>query len=190
MEEQQAAAPAGLTSAQQALSDLWDQHLYSEFVAHNAEAAVDTMVEDATVNHVPVMTGAMGLEQVEEFYSTIFLKQIPPDLQITPVSRTIGTDRLADEFVGTFTHSLQMDWFLPGVPATGKQIVVPVVAIVQFREGKMASETLYWDQASVLVQIGMLSDETLPISGVESARKVLDPTLPSNTLIERGRKRE
>ena len=73
--------------------------------------------------------------------------------------------------------SIQMDWFLPGIPPTGKLIMVPVVAILQFREGKMAAETLYWDQASVLVQIGLLSDENLPVAGVESARKVLDPTL-------------
>jgi carboxymethylenebutenolidase len=83
-----------------------------------------------------------------------------------------------------------MDWFLPGVPPTDKPVAVPVVAIVQFREGKMASEILYWDQASVLVQIGLLTADTLPVSGVESARKVLDPTFPSNTLIERTKVRK
>ena len=191
MEEQNAmATPAHLTSAQQALAELWDQHMRSEFVAHNAQEAVDTMVEDATVNHVPVLTGGVGRQQVQEFYSTTFLPQIPPDLQITPTSRTIGTDQLVDEFVATFTHTIQMDWFLPGVPPTGKPVAVPVVAIVQFREGKMASESLYWDQASVLVQLGLLTAETLPVSGVESARKVLDPTLPSNALIERAKARK
>ena len=188
MEEQNAiGATASLSSAQQALAALWDQHLRSEFVAHNAQEAVDTMVEDATVNHVPVLTGGVGRQQVQEFYSTTFLPQIPADLQLTPVSRTIDTNQLVDEFVATFTHSLQMDWMLPGVAPTGKQVVLPVVAIVRFREGKMASETLYWDQASVLVQLGLLAASPLPVSGVESAHKVLDPTLPSNTLIERAR---
>jgi carboxymethylenebutenolidase len=188
MEEQPPmAAPASLTSAQQALADLWDQHLRAEFVEHNAEEAVDTMVEDATVNHVPVLTGGVGRQQLHAFYSNTFIPQIPPDQQITPISRTIGTDRLVDEFVATFTHTIQMDWLLPGVPPTGKSVEVPVVVLVQFREGKMASETLYWDQASVLVQLGLLHAETLPVSGVESTRKVLDPTLPSNALIERAK---
>ena len=100
MEEQPPmAAHESLTSAQQALADLWDQHLRAEFVEHNAEEAVDTMVEDATVNHVPVLTGGVGRQQLHEFYSNTFIPQIPPDQQITPISRTIGTDRLVDEFV-------------------------------------------------------------------------------------------
>src|SRR5258708_2722437 len=188
MEEQPPmAAAASMTSVQQALADLWDQHVRAESVEHNAEEAVDTMVEDTTVNHVPVLTGGGGRQQLPEVYSNTFIPQIPPDQQITPISRTIGTDRLGDEVVPTFTHTIQMGWLPPGVPPTGKSVEVPVVVLVQFREGKMASETLYWDQASVLVQLGLLNAETLPVSGVESTRKVLDPTLPSNALIERAK---
>ena len=74
---------------------------------------------------------------------------------------------------------------LPGVPPTGKRVEVAVVAIVQFKDGKIASERIYWDHASVLVQLGLLNPGTLPVAGVESARKVLDPALPSNELIHR-----
>ena len=72
---------------------------------------------------------------------------------------------------------------LPGIAPTGRTVEVPLVAIVQFHDGKVAHEHIYWDQASVLVQIGMLDPRNLPVGGVETARKVLDPTLPSNTLL-------
>ena len=176
---------AQLTPAQQVLSDLWEEHMKAEFVTRSADDAVAPMVEDAHVNHVPVMTGGVGREQVREFYRTSFILQMPPDLQIIPISRTIGTERVVDEMVITATHSVQMDWLLPGLPPTGKRMEIAVVAIVTFRAGKLASEHIYWDQASVLVQLGLLDSRTLPGAGAESARKVLDPTLPANTLIER-----
>jgi carboxymethylenebutenolidase len=144
------------------------------------------MVEDAHVNHVPVMTGGVGREQVREFYRTAFIPQMPPDFQIIPISRTIGTERVVDEMVVTATHSVQMDWLLPGLPPTGKRMEIALVAIATFRAGKLASEHIYWDQASVLVQLGLLDSRTLPVAGAESAHKVLDPTLPANTLIERA----
>jgi carboxymethylenebutenolidase len=177
---------AQLTPAQQVLSDLWEEHMKAEFVTRSADDAVAAMVEDAQVNHVPVMTGGVGREQVREFYRTSFIPQMPPDLQIIPISRTIGTERVVDEMVVTATHSVQMDWLLPGLPPTGKRMEIAVVAIVNFRDGKLASERIYWDQASVLVQLGLLDPQTLPAAGAESARKVLDPTLPANTLIERA----
>jgi carboxymethylenebutenolidase len=177
---------AQLTPAQQVLSDLWEEHMKAEFVTRSADDAVAAMVEDAHVNHVPVMTGGVGREQVREFYRTSFIPQMPPDLQIIPISRTIGTERVVDEMVVTATHSVQMDWLLPGLPPTGKRMEIAMVAIVTFRAGKLASEHIYWDQASVLVQLGLLDSRTLPVAGAESAQKVLDPALPANTLIERA----
>jgi carboxymethylenebutenolidase len=177
---------AQLTPAQQVLSDLWEEHMKAEFVTRSADDAVAAMVEDAQVNHVPVMTGGVGREQVREFYRTSFIPQMPPDLQIIPISRTIGTERVVDEMVVTATHSVQMDWLLPGLPPTGKRMEIAMVAIVTFRAGKLASEHIYWDQASVLVQLGLLDSRTLPVAGAKSAQKVLDPTLPANTLIERA----
>jgi carboxymethylenebutenolidase len=174
-----------LTPAQRALSDLWDEHVRSEFVAKDAGAAVDTMVPDAYVNHVPVLTGGVGREQVEEFYANHFIAHMPSDVEIVPVSRTIGSDRVVDELILRFTHSIEMDWMLPGVAATGKRIECATVAIVTFREGKMLSEHIYWDQASVLVQLGLLDASTLPVAGAVTARKVMDHTLPSNQLMAR-----
>ncbi|MFH0343279.1 MAG: hypothetical protein ACHBNF_14400 [Chromatiales bacterium] len=108
-----------------------------------------------------------------------------PCRPLIPISRTIGNDQLVDEMVFKFTHTIRMDWMLPGLAPTGKRIEVPLVAIVRFREGKLAHEHIYWDQASVLVQLGMLDAGTLPVAGVERARKALDPSLPSNALMGR-----
>ena len=183
-------ATTNLTPAQEFLQELWDEHLRLEFDAHNTEDALATMVEDAYVNHIPVMTGGVGKPALREFYSKYFIPQMPPDMELTPVSRTIGTNQLVDEMVAKFTHTIQMDWMLPGIAPTGKQVEVPVVAIIRFRDGKLAHEHLYWDQASVLVQLGMLDPVMLPVVGVDSARKVLDPSLPSNALIDRASDRD
>jgi carboxymethylenebutenolidase len=183
-------ATPNLTPAQEALQAIWEEHLGSEFGTHSTEDALTTMVEDAYVNDIPVMTGGVGKPAVGEFYSKYFIPQIPPDFELVPISRTIGTDQLVDEMVGKFTHTIQMDWMLPGVAPTGKRIEVPVVAIIRFRDGKIAHEHLYWDQATVLVQIGFLDPGTLPVVGVESARKAIDPNLPSNALIDRANDRD
>ncbi|MFM8220714.1 MAG: hypothetical protein ACKOJF_17505, partial [Planctomycetaceae bacterium] len=101
-------------------------------------------------------------------------------------ARTIGRDRLVDEFVFSFTHDVVMDWMLPGIAPTHRQVEIPMVAVVQFEGDRIASERIYWDQASVLVQLGLLQPARLPITGAEQARKVEDPGLPSNTLIQRA----
>ncbi|MEI2582609.1 ester cyclase [Scytonema sp. PRP1] len=183
-------ATSNLTPAQEALQAVWEEHIGHEFGTHSTEDALATMVEDAYVNHIPVMTGGVGKPTLREFYSKYLIPQIPPDLELVPISRTIGTDQLVDEMAATFTHTIQMDWMLPGVAPTGKRVEVPVVAIVQFRDGKLAHEHIYWDQASVLIQLGLLDPGTLPVVGVDSARKVLDPSLPSNALIDRASDRD
>ena len=102
------------------------------------------------------------------------------------MSRTIGTDQLVDEMIFKFTHTVRMDWMLPGVAPTGKRVEIPLVAIVRFRDNKLAHEHIYWDQASLLVQLGLLDPNTLPVAGIETARKVVDNSLPSNALMQRA----
>jgi carboxymethylenebutenolidase len=175
-----------LSPAQQALSDLWDEHLLHEFSTKDTEHTLETMTEDASVNHVPVLTGGTGLGELREFYSKHFITNMPPDLEIIPISRTIGEDRLVDEMVVRFTHTVRMDWALPGIAPTGKTVALALIVVVQFRHGKLASERIYWDQASLLLQVGLLKPDGLPVVGADSARKVLDPSLPSNELIARA----
>src|SRR5437764_14931405 len=111
---------------------------------------------------------------------------MPPDTEMTPVSRTIGNDQLVDEMVFKFTHTIRMDWMLPGLAPTGKRVEVPLFAIVRFRDGKLAHEHIYWDQSSVFVQLGLIDREKLPVTGVESACIAVDKKLPSKALIKRA----
>jgi carboxymethylenebutenolidase len=178
-------AQPGLTPAQQSLSDVWDEHVRSEFATKDVVGAIETMVPDAYVNHVPVLTGGVGRDQVKDFYANHFIPHMPPDVEVVPVSRTIGTDRLVDELILRFTHSIEMEWMLPGVAPTGKRVECATVAVITFRDGKLFSEHIYWDQASVLVQLGLLDPSILPVVGVDTARKVADHTLPSNQLMAR-----
>src|SRR6058998_3384908 len=175
---EQTDANTKLTPAQEALRKLWEEHVRYEFSTRNTEDTLATMVEDAYVNHIPVLTGGSGRDELREFYSKRFIPQMPPDTEMTPISRTIGNNQLVDEMVFKFTHSIRMDWMLPGLAPTGKRVEVPLVAIVQFREGKLAHEHIYWDQASVLVQLGLLKPSGLPVAGAQTARKILDPRLP------------
>ena len=161
-------------SAPLELSRLWEEHTSQEFGLRDTEATLATMVEDAYVNHIPVLTGGHGKAALREFYSQRFIPTMPPDTTLHPVSRTVGDNQLVDEMIFSFTHTQEMPWMLPGVPPTNKRVEVPLVAIVRFRDGKLAHEHIYWDQASVLKQIGLITDESLPVCGAETVRKVLE----------------
>lgn len=179
----------GLSPRQRALRDTWEAHMKGEFADKDVDETMATMVEPAHVNHVPTMTGGTGFEAIRAFYGAHFIPKMPADTTVTPVSRTIGETQIVDEMIFSFTHTVQMDWMLPGVAPTGRRVEVPLVAIIGFKDGKVQYEHIYWDQASVLVQLGMLDAKALPVAGAETARKVLDPGLPSNALIERSQTR-
>ena len=153
------------------LNEIWEAHTRHEFSTRDVEATLDTMVDDAYVNHVPVLTGGRGKAALREFYARDFIPSMPPDTTLTPLSRTIGEDRLVDEMLFSFTHSQEMPWMLPGVPPTHRRVEIALVAIVKFRGGKLAHEHIYWDQASVLRQIGLLPGE-LPVFGQETAGRL------------------
>ena len=175
-----------LTPAQKAMQALWEEHLAAEFQAKNAHASCDTMVEKPYVNHVPVMTGGVGREQLEHFYATYFIPQMPPDVEMVPISRTIGHDRIVDEFVFRFTHTVEMPWMLPGIAPTGNRVESVFVVVVGFENGMISHEHIHWDQASVLVQLGLIDPAGLPVAGTDTARKMLDRNaVRSNLLMKR-----
>lgn len=163
------------------LEALWEKHLEGEFVTCDADATIKTMIPEAYVNHVPTMIGGHGARELHRYYKYHFIPQNQGSTLI-PVSRTIGADRVVDEFVACFRHDKVNDTLLPGIAPTGKEIRLPMVAIVQFRGDKLYAEHLYWDQASLLSQVGILDKEKLPITGAEAADRVLDQELPLNTL--------
>jgi carboxymethylenebutenolidase len=157
---------------------IWDEHIGYEFSTRDVSSTIATMVEDAYVNHVPVMTGGYGHAALRRFYKEDFISPMPADTSIELVSRTLGQDQLVDEIIFSFTHTEEMPWMLPGVPPTHRHVDIPLVVVVGFREGKLAHERIYWDQASVLKQIGLLTDPLLPVFGAETAQKLLDPAAP------------
>jgi carboxymethylenebutenolidase len=147
------AVPATLSPQQ--LEQLWAEHLKGEFETKDVEATLETMVEDAYVNHMPVNTGGRGKDALRAFYRDDFIPSWPDDLQMTPVNRVVGAGQLVDELHLTFTHSKPMPWFLPNVPPTQKKVAVDIVVVVQFRGDKLACERIYWDHAAVLRQVGL-----------------------------------
>jgi carboxymethylenebutenolidase len=166
------------------MAAVFDEHMAAEFAQRDLDAAMATMSEDPYVYHVPVMTGGVGSEGVRRFYGEHFIGKWPQDTEITPVSRTVGEHRVVDEIVVSFTHDVEMDAVLPGVPPTGRSVRLPFCVVVEFEGGRIAHEHIYWDQASLLAQIGMLDRAGLPITGVEQAEYLLDPSArPMNELM-------
>lgn len=167
------------------LSALWDKHCEYEFSTRNVDDTMATMVAEPYVNHIPTLTGGVGYKDLYRFYKHHFVDSNPDDTTLIPLSRTIGETQIVDELLFCFTHDREIDWLLPGIPPTGKHVEIPLVAIVKFRGDKLYHEHIYWDQASLLVQIGVLDPTGLPVAGRETAAKLLDETLPSNRLMAR-----
>jgi carboxymethylenebutenolidase len=165
---------------------IFDAHVRAEFVERDIEATMATMSEAPYVTHVPVLTGGCGREEVRQFYCRYFIGRWPADTQIAPVSRTSGQGRVIDELIIRFTHDVAMPALLPGVSPSGRKVELPVVVVMGIEDGKVTYEHIYWDQASLLVQVGLLDPAALPVSGGEQAHKLLDPALPSNALIHRA----
>jgi carboxymethylenebutenolidase len=186
---EQPSQPAPRGAAGPDLGAIFDLHVASEFESRDLDATMATMVDDPHVTHVPTLAGGSGGAGVRRFYRDHFIGHWPADVRITHVSRTVGAASVVDEMVMHFTHDMVMDTFLPGVAPTGRTVSLPVVVVVGFDGDKVASEQIYWDQASLLVQIGLLDPAQLPVCGAEQAAKVLDETLPCNALIERAARR-
>jgi carboxymethylenebutenolidase len=139
------------------MEQLWSEHLDGEFAAKDVEATLETMTDDAVVNHVPVDTGGRGKNELRSFYRDVFIPGWPPEQQMQITNRVVGDEQLVDELHASFRHEVPMEWFLPGVAPTGRLVEVDFVVVVGFRDGLIASERIYWDHAAVLRQVGLLS---------------------------------
>jgi carboxymethylenebutenolidase len=165
------------------LGAVFDAHVKHEFVDHDVDATMQTMTSSPYLLHLPTMTGGLGADEVRRFYARHFVGKWPPDTKAEQVSRTVGRDQVVDELIMSFTHDGPLDFMLPGVPPTGKRVVLPVVVVMKFEGGKIAHEHIYWDQASLLAQVGLLDPKTLPVTGAEQAKALQDQTVPLNRLI-------
>lgn len=164
-----------LTEQQQRMVALFEQHVGAE-LAGDLETTMATMSPDPHLNHVPTMAGGIGAQAVRAFYRDHLVGHFfPPDVKMTSVSRTVGENSIVEEIFISFTHTTTIDWLLPGIAPTGKAVELAVAVVVGFVDGKISHEHIYWDQAGVLVQVGLLDPRGLPVTGAESARRVLRP---------------
>ncbi len=171
-----------ITLTPQEMTDLFQKHVDAE-LAGDLETTLATMSDNPHLTNVPSLVGGTGKDGVRNFYANHLVgKFFPPDVEMINVSRTVGESQLVDEVVIKFTHTMVIDWMLPKVAPTNKKVEMSVVVVVGFENGKVSHEHIYWDQASVLVQIGLLNPQNLPVTGAESARRILDPNLPSRVM--------
>jgi carboxymethylenebutenolidase len=176
------------------LVDVWHEHCAAEFEQRDADAAVAVMCEDATLLHVPVATGARGREALRRFYADVFIPSWPDDTKVKIGSCTADGTRVVEEMLVSGTHDRPMPFWMPGIEPTGRRFELPHVAVVAFRGQEILTEHIYWDQASLLVQLGLLATERteggpLPVLGVAQTRAYADTTYPLNELIEDSSRR-
>ena len=166
------------------LGSVFDAHVKHEFVEHDVDATMRTMTPQPDLLHLPTLAGGRGVDQVRGFYGTYFVGKWPADTKVEQVSRTVGREQVVDELLVSFTHDIRLDFMLPGIPPTGKHVEMPVVVVMKFAGGKIAYEHIYWDQASLLVQVGLLDPKLLPAIGVEQAKALRDPSFPLNPFLK------
>ena len=145
--------------------ELWERHAAYEFALKDANLAVSTMVDDAIVMHLPTMSGGFGKENLRHYYADVFIPSIPADTTSELIARSVGENLLVDEFIIRMTHDQHIPFLLPGLEPTNKTVEVPTVVIVNFRGDLMESERLYWDQATLLSQLGLI-DPSLPSADI------------------------
>jgi carboxymethylenebutenolidase len=161
------------------LGAVFDQHIRHEFEDQNVDATMQTMTKEPYVYHVPVMTGGVGYAAVYNFYKNHFIGKMPEDIKVVRISRTVEKEQVVDELILSFTHDREIDFILPGVAPTGRYVEIACVVVMNFRDGKIAHEHIYWDQASLLFQIGLLDRKMLPVTGQEQAKRLVDLSQPS-----------
>ncbi|KAF4536888.1 hypothetical protein BFW01_g4228 [Lasiodiplodia theobromae] len=189
------------------LEAIWNEHCLYEFGERAVAKTMGTMVQEPYVNHIPTITGGIGRERLTTFYRNHFVHSNPPDTSLELVSRTVGIDRVIDEFVFKCTHDRTVDWLVPGVPPTNKPLEVPFTSVVNIRGDRLYHEHIAWDQATLLRQLGLLPEYLpfpyqvdgkdpapgkkfeyrVPVAGVETARKLVDEnSVQSNEMFSYG----
>jgi len=171
-----------LSPKQSKMISIFEKHVQAELDG-DLETTMDTMSDHPHLHNVPSMVGGYGKEGVRKFYQNHLVgKFFPPDVVMERVSLTVGEEQIVEELIISFTHTTEIEWMLPNIKPTDKTVEVAFVVIVGFKGDKVAYEHIYWDQASVLVQIGLLDPKGLPVTGAEGARRLLDPSLPTRII--------
>lgn len=163
------------------LGAVFDQHVKHEFEDKDVDATMRTMIAEPYVHNVPTVSGGYGGAGVRNFYSKHFVGKMPADTRVESISRTVGKDQVVDELILHFTHDIQIDYLLPGIPPTGKRVALPHVVVMKFEGDKIAHEHIYWDQGCLLAQVGLIDPKKLPVAGAEAASRLLELTRSSKS---------
>ncbi|KAK0207866.1 hypothetical protein DFS33DRAFT_1467845 [Desarmillaria ectypa] len=183
---------------------IWDEHTYFEFEVRSVSQTMGTMVQEPYVNHVttvsyshvfdhaPIsgvisqMTGGIGRQDLATFYRDHFIFANPADTELETVSRTVGPDRIVEEFIFKCTHDKTIDWLLPAVPPTRKKLEIPMLGVVNVRGDRLYHEHIWWDQGTALLQAGLIPTHVpfpleggkqilrLPVAGQECVRLLVN----------------
>lgn len=137
------------------LERVWDEHREASIVRRDLAASLAQLAAEPSVRHLPAMTGAAGRRGVERFYAEEFLPHLPGDLVLARMSRTVDRFRLVDEMTVSFTHDRELPWLLPGVSPAGRRAEVLAIAIVGFERGRIRSQRIHWDHATLARQLGI-----------------------------------
>ena len=154
------------------LDVIFDKHVNCEFENKDVDATMKTMTKEPYVYHIPVLTGGRGYDEVYTFYSNSFVGKMPSDTKFVRISRTIGKDQVVDELIISFTHDIEIPAMIPSISPTGKYVELPIVVVMKFKGNKISHEHIYWDQASLLKQIGLLENNSIPIIGIAQSKKL------------------
>ena len=119
---------------------VWAEHCRCEFELRDVEATLETMTDDPHVLNVPTGRGGRGVEGVRRFYADEFIGTFPDDIAIESLGLAVGSARIAEEVIMTFTHDRTMPWILDGIEPTGRRVTIPMLAVVGLRDDKPARE--------------------------------------------------
>jgi len=151
---------------------VWAEHCRCEFELRDVDATLATMTDGAHLLNIPTGHGGTGRGEMRRFYTDEFIGTFPDDITVDSLGLAAGDTRVAEEVVMSFTHDREMPWILPGVEPTGRRVAIPQVAVVGFSDGKVSFEHIWWDQAALLAQIGLLDPAGLPVVGAEQAPSI------------------
>ncbi|WP_299494771.1 hypothetical protein [uncultured Shewanella sp.] len=154
--------------------DIFDEHMAAEFDHKNINDTMATMSEDPYVINIPTLRGGDNYQAVKHFYNTEFIGQFPDDMDIEVISKSFNTDLLVTELVMSLTHDREIPWLLPNISPSYKKISFFTIVIVNFKDEKVDSERIYWDQGSVLAQVGLIDEKKLPVNGQACVHKLLE----------------
>jgi carboxymethylenebutenolidase len=137
------------------LEEIWDEHVTASLGTGDLAGSLANLVAEPSVLHIPAMTGADGRAALERFYLEDLFGHLPTDLALTGISRTVDRFHLVDETTVSFTHDRELPWLLPGVAPTHRRAEVLTIAVVGFERGRISSQRVLWDHATLTAQLGL-----------------------------------